>query len=194
MGGTGERRGSPASGPGTCKAAAKRRSRAQPGLPGPRAGLGGSAARTRAPEGQATPPRQRRPQPNPRGIAAQTNASPPAERADQRRRTGLRAPGGNCRPRRNRALRPSAPPECCGAAVRRRTLFAAQQRQCASQPRSFSGALRGSPRRKGRPRPRALPQGKPFPSARNECGSGRRLVCRTISGPQRLSAVGGLTL
>jgi hypothetical protein len=174
--------------PAPDKAAAQRRSRAQPGLPGPRAGLAASAARTRAPGGPPTRRRASGDRSTTGGTAAKAKAGLPAERAEPRRRTGLRAPGGRCRPRRNRARRASAPPECRGAAVRRRTLSAAQHAAvCVLSPAPFQGALRGlRPRRRGRTKRKARPQGNAFPSCPpHRCDSVHRTGCPATLGHRR---------
>ncbi len=61
----------------------------------------------------ATPPRSGD-RSNQRRSRSQQEQAPRAEQTDQRRGTGLRAPGGNCRPRRNRARRPAASRSAAG--------------------------------------------------------------------------------
>lgn len=143
-------------GPAPDKAAAKRRSRAQPGLPGPRAGLAASAARTRAPGG---PPARRRAS----GDRIKPAASPPKQRQAHRQSGQIRRvePGFERRAAVSSAPKPGVPP-----VPRRRSPAGPQSgaapcllrstRQCASPaPLRFPAACKAAPQQKS-PSPKQL--------------------------------------
>lgn len=125
------------SGPGTRRAATQWRSRAQPGLPGTRAGLAGSAAHSRA-TGRGH--RQRRRASGDRSTSRrrsrrQQGDGPPAGAGGSAvQGRASRDQGGICRQPREtgRTARPRGR-SACGAAIGRRTLSGcAAVRQCAS--------------------------------------------------------------
>lgn len=103
------------SGPGTHRAVAKRRSGAPPGLPGPRAGPGGSAAHSRVREATSNAAAQRRPQ-QPAAQPLRTKAGTPSG-ADGSAASNRASSAGR---QLSSAPKPGAPPGCAAGAPRGR--------------------------------------------------------------------------